>query len=139
MRCLFLPDNLMSIMYEEQKILQSELSEPFRKTIPFFRTDKNFKTIKIYPPIFINGNIIRPCNFEENQTQNIEGFILGQTDYFANEAFFKLKIEQLKKKSRFKIFSILTSRSWYFADFECHAEKEVYSWKISNIKWQKQK
>lgn len=146
MRCLFLPDNLQSIMYEEQKLFQTELSFPFRKTIPFFKTERNYEVIKIYPPVAVDGFIVRPCNCGGEDLKNcggngkesggIEGFVLGYAGEFAERLL--EKIPALKTKKNLPLFSVLTCKSWYFADFSYTGNGACVSWKISNITWQKQ-
>ena len=40
----------MAVLYEEQKLIQSFVSFPFRKTISFFKTIEKFDSLTIYPP-----------------------------------------------------------------------------------------
>ena len=137
MRVLFLPDNLMACMLEEQCLFQSLLQKPFRRIFPLFKTDSVFEKVVIYPPIAIKGYIVRPCNVNVMKNgfegQKLEGFVLG---YAGNEAGRLIKeIPRLKAKSRLKTFEALSSKSWYFADVFI---KDKTSWTITNIRWQKE-
>ena len=142
MRCLFLPDNLFASIIEEQALFQSLLSFPFRKIFPVFKTRNNFTSIKIYPPLAINGFIVRVCNIDLCKTkikkgQKVEGFVLG---YAGRKAQYLIdEIPQLKRTAREATFSILSAKSWYFADVEYKKIKDSYVWKIGNAEWQKQK
>ena len=142
MRCLFLPDNLFASIIEEQALFQGLLSFPFRKIFPVFKTRNNFTSIKIYPPLAINGFIVRVCNIDLSCTklekgQKLEGFVLG---YAGERAKYLIdEIPQLRMTAREATFSILSSKSWYFADVEYKKIKDSYMWKIGNAEWQKQK
>ena len=94
--CLFLPDNLMAVLYEEQKLIQSLVSFPFRKTIPLFKTKKKFDYLTIYPPILSGSLIVRPCNSPDSFEVN-GGFILGDAREEAKTLF--LQLESLKQKT----------------------------------------
>ncbi|UTD12798.1 hypothetical protein HO345_07280 [Treponema denticola] len=132
---LFLPNNLMAVLYEEQKLIQSLVSFPFRKTIPLFKTKKKFDSITIYPPILSGSLIIRPCNSPDSFETN-GGFILGDAGAKAKTVF--LQLENLKQKTNLPVFSILRCRSWYYADVEFKEEKSgLCTWKIKNKLWQK--
>ena len=127
--CIFLPDNLMTILYEEQKLIQSLLPFPFRNRIPVFNSKRKFDYIKIYPPI------VRPCNSPDSFEAN-GGFILGDAHEEAKTIF--LQLESLKQKTSLPVFSILSCRSWYYADVEFEEEKSgLCTWKIKNKLWQK--
>ncbi|WP_253719220.1 MULTISPECIES: hypothetical protein [unclassified Treponema] len=132
---LFLPDNLMAILYEEQKLIQSFLPFPFRNAIPFFKTKEKFESLAIYPPILSGSLIVRPCNSPDSFEEN-GGFVLGDA---ANEAEnIILKLESLKPKTKLPVFSILNCRSWYYADVEFNEEKNgLCTWCIKNKVWQK--
>lgn len=133
--CLFLPDNLMAVLYEEQKLIQSLVSFPFRKTIPLFKTKKKFDSITIYPPILSGSLIVRSCNSSDSFEVN-GGFILGDAGAKAKTVF--LQLENLKQKTSQPVFSILSCRSWYYADVEFKEEKSgLCTWKIKNKLWQK--
>ena len=132
---LFLPDNLMAVLYEEQKLIQSLVSFPFRKTIPLFKTKKKFDFITIYPPILSGSLIVRPCNSPDSFEAN-GGFILG--DAGAKEKTVFLQLKNLKQKTILPVFSILNCSSWYYADVEFKEEKTgLCTWKIKNKVWQK--
>ena len=133
--CLFLPDNLMAVLYEEQKLIQSLLPFPFRKTIPLFKTMEKFDYLTIYPPILSGSLIVRPCNFPDPFEAN-GGFILGDARNEAETIF--LQLESLRQKTSLPVFSILSCRSWYYADVEFEEEKSgLCSWSIKNKLWQK--
>lgn len=133
--CLFLPDNLMAVLYEEQKLIQSLLPFPFRKTIPLFKTMEKFDYLTIYPPILSDSLIVRPCNSPDSFETN-GGFILGDAGAKAKTIF--LQLENLKQKTNLPVFSILRCRSWYYADVEFKEEKSgLCTWKIKNKVWQK--
>lgn len=133
--CLFLPDNLMAVLYEEQKLIQSLLPFPFRKTIPLFKTMEKFDYLTIYSPILSGSLIVRPCNFPDPFEAN-GGFILGDARNEAETIF--LQLESLKQKTDLPVFSILSCRSWYYADVEFKEEKSgLCTWKIKNKVWQK--
>jgi len=133
--CLFLPDNLMAVLYEEQKLIQSLLFFPFRKTIPLFKTKKKFDYFTIYPPILSGPLLVRPCNSPDSFEAN-GGFILGDAGAKAKTIF--LQLENLKQKTNLPVFSILRCRSWYYADVEFKEEKNgLCTWKIKNKVWQK--
>ena len=133
--CLFLPDNLMAVLYEEQKLIQSLVSFPFRKTIPLFKTKKKFDSITIYPPILSGSLIVRPCNSPDSFGAN-GGFILGDAGAKAKTVFLQLK--NLKQKTILPVFSILNCSSWYYVDIEFKEEKTgLCTWKIKNKLWQK--
>jgi len=132
---LFLPDNLMAVLYEEQKLIQSLVSFPFRKTIPLFKTKKKFDSLKIYPPILSGSLLVRPCNSPDSFETN-GGFILGDARDKAETIF--LQLESLKQKTNLPVFSILSCRSRYYADVEFEEEKSgLCTWKIKNKVWQK--
>ena len=133
--CLFLPDNLMAVLYEEQKLIQSLVSFPFRKTIPLFKTKKKFDSVTIYSPILSGSLIVRSCNSPDSFKAN-GGFILGDAGAKAKTVF--LQLENLKQKTSLPVFSILNCRSWYYADVEFKEEKSgLCTWKIKNKVWQK--
>ena len=133
--CLFLPDNLMAVLYEEQKLIQSLLPFPFRKTIPLFKTREKFESLTIYPPILSGHLLVRPCNSPDSFEAN-GGFILGDAGAKAKTIF--LQLENLKQKTNLPVFSILRCRSWYYADVEFKEEKNgLCTWKIKNKVWQK--
>ena len=133
--CLFLPDNLMAVLYEEQKLIQSLLFFPFRKTIPLFKTKKKFDYFTIYPPILSGPLLVRPCNSPDSFEAN-GGFILGDAGAKAKTIF--LQLENLKQKTNLPVFSILSCRSWYYADVEFKEEKSgLCTWEIKNKVWQK--
>lgn len=133
--CLFLPDNLMAVLYEEQKLIQSLVSFPFRKTIPLFKTKKKFDYLTIYPPILSGSLIVRPCNSPDSFEAN-GGFILGDAREEAKTVF--LQLENLKQKTSLPVFSILSCRSRYYADVEFEEEKSgLCTWKIKNKVWQR--
>ena len=133
--CLFLPDNLMAVLYEEQKLIQSLVSFPFRKTIPLFKTIEKFDSLTIYPPILSGSLLVRPCNSPDSFEAN-GGFILGDAGAKAKTIF--LQLESLKQKTDLSVFSILRCRSWYYADVEFKEEKSgLCTWKIKNKVWQK--
>lgn len=140
MRCLFLPDNLFASIIEEQALFQSLLDFPFRRLFPIFKTENNFDSLNIYPPIAISGFIVRVCNVDLSKTKvkkgmKIEGFVLG---YAADKAQYLInEIPKLKMRARQAKFSILSSKSWYFANVEYKKEKNNYVWKIGKPKWQK--
>lgn len=137
MRVLFLPDNLMACMLEEQCLFQSLLKKPFRRIFPIFKTNNDFERVVIYPPIAIMGYIVRVCNVDISKNhlkgQKLEGFVLG---YAGEKARYLLtEIPHLKAKSRLKTFEVLSSKSWYFADVSLENKT---TWTIKNIKWQKE-
>ena len=133
--CLFLPDNLMAVLYEEQKLIQSLVSFPFRKTIPLFKTIEKFDSLTIYPPILSGSLLVRPCNSPDSFEAN-GGFILGDAGAKAKTIF--LQLENLKQKTNLPVFSILRCRSWYYTDVEFKEEKNgLCTWKIKNKVWQK--
>ena len=133
--CIFLPDNLMTILYEEQKLIQSLLPFPFRNRIPVFNSKRKFYYIKIYPPILSGSLIVRPCNSPDSFEAN-GGFILGDAHEEAKTIF--LQLESLKQKTSLPVFSILSCRSWYYADVEFEEEKSgLCTWSIKNKLWQK--
>lgn len=138
MRVLFLPDNLMACMLEEQCLFQSLLRKPFRRIFPIFKTDSVFEKVIIYPPVAIKGYIVRLCNVditkESFNKQKPEGFVLG----FAGEKARHLiaEIPHLKVRTRLKTFEVLSSKSWYFADV---CIKNQTCWSIKDIKWQKER
>lgn len=133
--CLFLPDNLMALLYEEQKLIQSLLPFPFRKTIPLFKTKEKFKSILICPPILCGSFIVRPCNSSDSFERN-GGFVLGDARDKAESII--LKLESLKPKTKLPVFSEISCRSWYYADVEFHEEKSgLCTWSIKNKLWQK--
>jgi hypothetical protein len=137
MKVLFLPDNLMACMLEEQCLFQSLIKKPFRHIFPVFKTDNIFDKVVIYPPVAINGYIIRLCNFDITKKsfngQKLEGFVLGYAGKQASNLI--SEIPRLKAKSRLKTFEMLSPKSWYFADIFI---KNGTSWAIENIKWQKE-
>ena len=133
--CLFLPDNLMAVLYEEQKLIQSLLPFPFRKIIPLFKTMEKFDYLTIYPPILSDSLIVRPCNSSDSFETN-GGFILGDARDEAETIF--LQFENLKQKTSLPVFSILRCRSWYYADVEFKEEKSgLCTWNFKNKLWQK--
>lgn len=137
MRVLFLPDNLMSSMLEEQSLFQSLTKKPFRRIFPIFKTNSNFEKVVIYPPVAIKGYIIRLCNVDVTKDsfdyKKLEGFVLGFAGKDASALI--TEIPHLKTKSRLKTFEILCSKSWYFADVFV---KNKINWTIKNIQWQKE-
>lgn len=134
--CIFLPDNLMTILYEEQKLIQSLLPFPFRNTIPLFTSHQEFDYIKIYPPILSGSLIVRPCNSPDSFETN-GGFILGDARDKSNKIL--LQLESLKQKTRLPVFSILSCRSWYCAEVEFNIDKKsgLCTWSIKNKVWKK--
>ncbi|UTY34868.1 hypothetical protein E4N74_03110 [Treponema putidum] len=125
----------MTILYEEQKLIQSLLPFPFRKIIPIFKTREKFDSLIIYPPILSGSLIVRPCNSPDSFEAN-GGFILGDAGAKAKTIF--LQLENLKQKTNLPVFSILSCRSRYYADVEFKEEKSgLCTWKIKNKVWQK--
>lgn len=136
-RSLFLPENLMTILYEEQKLFQSLCTFPFRKTIPFFITSKEFSHIMVLPPIQKNDYIIRPCVDPIKDYKNeSDGFILGKVK---DKAFLIDKIEKLKLKTTLPVFTKIECHSWYYADIEYtdNNKTELSYCRIYNKKWHK--
>jgi len=140
-RALFLPDNLFASIIEEQSLFQSLTNKVFRRIFPLFKTNKDFASILIYPPVAIKGYIVRPCNVDvgkmiENDVR-IEGFVLG---FGGEEASYLIEqIPYLKQKARTATFSHITSKSWYFADVKCKKTEGSFVWKIKNIQWKKER
>lgn len=133
--CLFLPDNLMTILYEEQKLIQGLLPFPFHKTIPLFKTMEKFDDLTMYPPILSGSLIVRPCNSPDSFETN-GGFILGDAREEVKTVF--LQLESLKQKTSLPVFSILSCRSRYYADVEFKEEKSgLCTWNFKNKLWQK--
>ena len=138
MRCLFLPDNLFASIIKEQALFQSLLTFPFRKIFPIFRTEHDFNSVKIYPPVALRGYIVRVCNVDLSCTklekgQKLEGFVLGYAGERAKYLIDEMPILRAKKKGI--IFSSLSSKSWYFADVKYKKIAGSYLWKIGNKQW----
>ncbi len=142
-RCLFLPDNLTALLYEEQKLIQNLLDFPFRNTIPFFKTEKEFTSLAILPPLQKNGFIIRPCidylsckDIVEKDME-INGFVLGNAGKYADIVL--AEIANLKKQTKLSIFTKQECRSWYYADVEIKKAEssELYYCIIRNKVWKK--
>ncbi|MGF7107654.1 hypothetical protein [Treponema pedis] len=135
-RCLFLPDNLMAILSEEQRLIQSLLNFPFRKTVPVFKTSQEHSLIEILPPVSHKGLIIRPCvnSFKFNE---IEGFVLGQADSFAD--YILSQINNLKLKTLTPVFTVLRCKAWYYADFDFFEDETsgLCRWTVQNKVWKK--
>lgn len=143
-RCLFLPDNVMALLYEEQKLIQSLLDFPFRTTIPLFKLEKEFSSVAVLPPLQKNGFIIRPCvDFIScadiaEKNMNDTGFVLGNAGNYADTVL--AKIANLKQQTKLPVFTKQECRSWYYADVEIkHVESsQLYSCLIRNKIWKKQ-
>ena len=131
-----MPDNLFASIIEEQILFQSLLSSPFRKIFPIFRTENNFESIKIYPPIAIKGYIVRPCNVDFAKTkkkEGAEGFVLGYAG--EKDAYLIEEIPHLKEKARLATFDSLISKSWYVAQVEYKKIGNGIVWKIGKKEW----
>lgn len=143
-RCVFLPDNIMALLYEEQKLIQSLLDFPFRNTIPFFKTEKEFASIAVLPPVQQNGFIIRPCidfiscKYITDKNMDTKGFVLGNAEKYADTVI--AKIENLKERTKLPVFTKRECRSWYYADVEIKTPQssELYYCLIRNKIWKKQ-
>jgi len=140
-RALFLPDNLFASIIEEQGLFQSLTDKVFRQILPLFKTNKDFASILIYPPIAVKGYIVRPCNVDVGKIvekgAKLEGFVLG---FGGEEASYLIEqIPYLKQKARIATFSHITSKSWYFADVKYKKTENGFIWKINNIQWQKKR
>lgn len=139
MRCLFLPDNLFALLIEEQGLFQKLTTLPFRKVFPIFKTDNNFESIKIYPPIAIKGYIVRPCNFDplekRDEMAHIEGFVLGRAGERSEELIGD--IPHLKSIARNATFEVISAKSWYFADVRYKKTKDGIIWQIGKKQWSK--
>lgn len=139
MRCLFLPDNLFSSIIEEQLLFSRLTSKPFRKIFPIFKTNSNFESITIYPPIALKGFIVRLCNLDVSldvpKDKKLEGFVLG----YAGEKAQHLieRIDELKALARKATFGIISAKSWYFADVQYEKKGGNLIWTIEGIEWQK--
>lgn len=141
MRALFLPDNLFASIIEEQSLFQSLTNEVFRRVFPLFKTERDFTSILIYPPIAIKGYIVRPCNQDIKKgmesEKRVEGFVLG---FGGEKAKYLIdQIPHLKKQARIATFSHLSSKSWYFADVKYKKIEGNFIWEIRNIQWQKER
>ncbi len=143
---LFLPDNLMAILYEEQKLIQSLLDFPFKMPFPMFKTTQKFSKLIVYPPIATDGLIIRPCagsscehfNDESPKLKNLtEGFILGDAKAEADSVMERLN--ELKAQSKRAVFTELTCKAWYYAevDFSQAEQDSACEWDILSKKWVK--
>ena len=132
-RCLFLPDNLMAVLYEEQRLIHGILDFPFRKTIPLFKTKKDFDVLTVFPPRNCGGLIIRPCT----KSKSDEGFVLGN----ARESglFVMSMLNTLKQSTKTAVFECLRCKSWYYADVEITEDPETHlvTWSIKNKRWHK--
>ncbi len=155
---LFLPDNLMAVLYEEQKIIQSILDFPFKTAFPSFKTTnkitnkttKNFKKIIVLPPVAHNGFIIRPCcesegdlvineNSENQENASaVSGFVLGNARSEAEKVISQLDI--LKKKAKKPVFETLRAKAWYYAEIDILNENNfgACDWMILKKSWLKQ-
>ena len=140
-RYLFLPDNLMTVLYKEQKLIQNVLNFPFRKTIPLFKTEFEYDSLTILSPIVKNGLIIRPCVDGKGykKQKEIKGFVLG--DAGSSAAYILSEIENLKTKTKLPVFTKLQCRSWYYADVEFYEDKQtgLCLCTIQNKAWKKGK
>ena len=122
-RCLFLPDNLMAVLYEEQRLIQGILDFPFRKTIPLFKTKKDFDVLTVFPPVLSGTCVLRPCGSADSD----EGpYIMSMLD-------------TLKQATKTRVFSTLHCKSWYYADVEITEDPETHlvTWSIKNKRWHK--
>ena len=139
MRCLFLPDNLFASILEEQSLFSRLVKKPFRKIFPIFKTNSNFDSITIYPPIALKGFIVRLCNVNPTLIKNkkLEGFVLG---YAGEKAEYLIEeIDRLKSLAKEATFDTISSRSWYFADVRYKKVKGNLIWKIEGAEWVKKK
>ncbi len=139
---LFLPDNLMTVLYEEQKLIQSLLDFPFKTAFPMFKTVKTFSSLIVHPLVSVDGLIIRPCSESSEPKDFRDAFILGDAKNLAEEVLLKLdelKQTELKMHSKRLLFSTLKSKAWYYAeiDFTEDADRNFYEWQILNKTWVK--
>ncbi len=160
---LFLPDNLMAVLYEEQKIIQSILDFPFKTAFPLFKTtnkttneptnkaNKNFKKIIVLPPIAHNGFIIRPCceaesdllknKNKENQknASTVSGFVLGNAGSKAERVISHLDILKKEAKTKKQVFETLSAKAWYYAEIDILKENNfgACDWMILKKFWVK--
>ncbi len=129
---LFLPDNLMAILYEEQKLIQTLLAFPFKMPFPMFKTTQKFSRLIVHPPIAVDGLIIRPCG--ESLT---DAFILGDAK---TEADFVIeRLNDLKAKSKKAVFTELTCKAWYYAEVDVKQAEQCSAceWTVLSKKWVK--
>ena len=141
MRCLFLPDNLFASIIEEQTLFSQIIQKPFRKIFPIFKTNDDFESIIIYPPIALKGFIVRLCNinpaFVIAKNTKLQGFVLG---YAGEDAQYLIKkIPSLKNIAKEATFSIISPKSWYFADVQYRKIKGNLIWNIEGMEWAKKK
>ena len=146
MRCLFLPDNLFASIIEEQALFSRLVKKPFRKIFPIFKTDRNFDSLTIYPPIALNGYIVRLCNvtqvlqgqsFVTKKQEKKEGFVLG---YAGTDAEYLIEhMNDLKSLARQATFSVIKAKSWYFADVEYKKIRGNLIWSVTGQEWTKKK
>lgn len=131
--CLFLPDNLMAVLYEEQRLIQGILDFPFRKTIPLFKTKKDFDVLTVFPPVLSGTCVLRPCGSADSD----EGFILG--DARSEGPYIMSMLDTLKQATKTRVFSTLHCKSWYYADVEITEDPETHlvTWSIKNKRWHK--
>ncbi len=144
---LFLPDNLMAILYEEQRLIQTLLTIPFKTPFPMFKSSQEFSKLIIRPPIAVDGLIIRPSiendkyfTPENSKTKSFTaGFILGDAKSEADLVIEKLN--SLKAKSKKTVFSELTCKAWYYAeiDFKQAESDSACEWTVLSKKWVKEK
>lgn len=125
----------MTILYEEQKLIQSVLNFPFRKTFPIFQTSETFSSLIIYPPVEKNGFVIRPVN-SNTPIESTDGFVLGE---LRNTDFINIanRFDILKLKTKQPVFSILTCNVWYYADVDFSENGGASVWTIRNKSWNK--
>jgi len=146
MRCLFLSDNLFASIIEEQALFSRLVKKPFRKIFPIFKTDHNFDSLTIYPPIALKGYIVRLCNvnpalktqsFVTKREEKKEGFVLGYAG--ADAEYLIEKMDELKSLARQATFGIIKAKSWYFADVEYKKIKGNLIWSVTGQEWAKKK
>ena len=132
-RCLFLPDNLMAVLYEEQRLIQGLLNFPFRKMIPLFKTEKDFEPVTVFPPVLSGTCVLRPCGSADSD----EGFILG--DARSEGPYIMSMLDTLKQATKTRVFSTLHCKSRYYADVEITEEPEtnLVIWTVKNKGWHK--
>lgn len=138
MRAIFPADNILASLCTEQKFFK-QFIQPFSLIIPYcaLAADETLLqncSFSIEPAEAKQGSIFRSClahPFDESQKKfSVGEFILGTyTDSQKDPVCQALSQD---------IFPKITFKTFYLCDFSI-SEKKYTQWKISNIRWHKNK
>ncbi|CEM63097.1 hypothetical protein DWQ65_06485 [Treponema phagedenis] len=130
---IVLPGNLLSVLYEEQRLFQTLIESQFRKMPPFLKYEKRYdqSVLKISAPELRDGYLIRQCSMQGEKLS--ECFVLGFGGVHAEKLI--KTMPELKAQSKVQnIFLPLQCSNWRLAKVELtHYGTYGICWKLREL------